>query len=734
VQSSRLPHQPNATFRVSKRTNPNVITNHKHTNALINESSPYLLQHAHNPVNWEPWSEATLARAQAEDKPIIVSIGYSTCHWCHVMERESFEDEKVAEVMNRDFVCIKVDREERPDVDRIYMEACQAISGGGGWPLNAFLLPDGRPFYAGTYYPPERKSNRPSWLEVMAHLSDMYRNDRAKVEEQAENLIKNIAGGGTRLLAIEPESEDHDEWREKVIGKLRTNYDLKNGGFGGAPKFPGSQSLEVLLANGVVHKEDNDQDLAAHGMLAMLDGGIYDQLGGGFSRYTVDRAWRVPHFEKMLYDNALLLRLLGKLNLTQPNERYQTAIRETTDWLQREMLLPGGGYRAALDADSEGVEGKYYTWTLDEVEGLLPDDEFALIRDFYGLTKTGNWEEEHINIFYRPESLPAVASKLGLELEEAQAMLTKARITLHDHQFTTRIHPGADDKLILQWNAMLISGWTWCYRGTGDEGYLKLATDLWEVLNNQLCVDGQWRRNLTNGNLGAPAFLDDYASLAEAALDLHDATFDLDYVLVGAANAVGVYAERRRSTGTKGVKGAVRTATAITDLVLDQFGMTDGPMFYLRPSEGSELPVASVDLFDNALPSGNSQMVSNLLRLYRLAGEERYLTHGENMLAAMAGSMERYPSSFGGWAHAALLHALPPTELAITGPGARAAATQFLSRYRPGLLIVASESPREDLPLLQNRYLNQQLRFFVCENQSCRLPVNTAAEAMEQLT
>jgi len=654
-------------------------------------------------VHWQAWGEAALARAKAENKPILVSIGYSTCHWCHVMERESFEDQATADLMNERFVCIKVDREERPDVDRIYMEACQAISGGGGWPLNAFLLPDGRPFYAGTYYPPERKYNRPSWREVVVHLHEQFQTERATVEEQADRLTRNIKAGNVKLLRLEPEANDHAEWRETVMGKLSGSYDYARGGFGGAPKFPMSLALEALLTNGVLHREFNDQHFAAHAMLAMLDGGIYDQLGGGFSRYTVDADWRVPHFEKMLYDNALLLRLLGKLHLALPNRRYLDAMAETTAWLQREMSLPDGGYRAALDADSEGVEGKYYTWTLEEIANLLPADEAELLAKFYGVTVEGNWEEEQTNIFYRPDTLAAVAAKVGLPTDVAEAKLNKARKTLHEARLL-RIPPGADDKLILQWNALLISGWTWCYRATNDDRYLKLATDLWRTLNDHLRKNGKWYRNLTSGKLGAPAFLDDLAALSEAALDLHDATFNLDYALVD--------------------------ARALIDELLTNFSMPDGPMCFLRPPAGSDLPVDAVELFDNALPSGNGQLMSCLLRLARLTGEPKYLARGEEMLAAMAGSLERYPSSFGNWLEAALLHGVPPRELAITGPGAKAEARAFLSRYRPGLLIVAANEVREDVPLLQNRYLPDTTRLFVCENRACRLPVKTVAEAL----
>ena len=675
-------------------------------NQLDQTTSPYLLQHAANPVHWQTWGPEALALARELDRPVIVSIGYSTCHWCHVMERESFEDPATAAVMNEHFVCIKVDREERPDVDRVYMEACQAISGGGGWPLNAFLLPDGRPFYAGTYYPPAPRYNRPSWRQVLDRLSTAYREERATLEEQADRLVRNIAGGNDRLLQLEPAATDHTAWRTAALDKLAGGYDYANGGFGGAPKFPMSLSLEALLAHGTRYGDFGQTERAHHAMRAMLDGGIYDHLGGGFSRYTVDAAWRVPHFEKMLYDNALLLRLLGKLHLAQPDPRYATAISETTDWLRREMELPTGGYRAALDADSEGVEGKYYVWTLAEISRLLPADDAELVAHFYGVTPEGNWPEEKTNILYRPADLNAVAARLGLPGDVAAAKLAAARRRMHEHRLL-RVPPGADGKLILQWNALLISGWTWCYRATGEDRYLTLATGLWATLSDQLHEGGRWYRNRTSGQLGGPAFLDDLAALATAALDLSQVTFDLTYALAH--------------------------ARALVDELLADFSMPDGVMCYLRPPAASELPVAAVELFDNALPSGNGQLAGALLRLARLTDNAAYRERGELMLAAMAGSLERYPSSFGNWLRTAVLHGAPARELVVTGPGARAAAARFLSRYRPGLLIVAAEADRADVPLLQNRYLPETLRFFVCENQACRLPVGSAEEATELL-
>lgn len=688
---------------------------------MIHESSPYLLQHAHNPVDWRPWGPEALEEARQKDLPIIVSIGYSTCHWCHVMERESFEDEETATLMNDNFICIKVDREERPDVDRVYMEACQAISGGGGWPLNAFLLPDGRPFYAGTYYPPVRKYNRPSWREMLEHLGNLFRNDRQTVEEQAGRLTDNIKDGGGRLLSLEPESNDHNAWREALTTKLRGQYDVQNGGFGGAPKFPMSQSLEALLAHGALHNVFNDMHLAAHGVLAMLDGGIYDHIGGGFSRYAVDGKWRVPHFEKMLYDNALLLRLLAKLQMTLPNFRFVDAMAETTEWLLREMLLPEGGYRAALDADSEGVEGKYYVWQLDEVAALLPPEDLSLVTTFFGMTDQGNWEEEQTNIPYRPDTLAAAAAAAEIPFDDAQEKIAAARKKLHAHRLE-RIAPGVDDKMILQWNALLISGWTWCYRATQDRNYLRLAEELWYGIKKQLHADGQWHRNRTNGHLGAPAFLDDYAALAEALLDLASVNFDLSLVLGAGEEEDGP----RRA-------GAGLSARSLVDFVLERFSTPGGPMFYLQAQRDNELPVDTMELFDNALPSGNSQMCRNLLRLHRLTGEPGYLQRGEDMLAAMAGGMERYPTSFGGWVHTALIHATEAEELVVTGREARAEAREFLSLYRPGLLIVASEQDRENVPVLKDRYLDGDLRFYFCQNQQCQLPVTTAEAARAQI-
>lgn len=661
-------------------------------NRLQHETSPYLLQHASNPVDWYPWGEEALERARKEDKPIIVSIGYSTCHWCHVMERESFEDDAVAAYMNEHYVCIKVDREERPDVDQVYMEACQAISGGGGWPLNAFLLPDGRPFYAGTYYPPQSAHNRPGWIDLLRHFVRLYHEERAKVEEQANGLTDSIGKAPNIFITDELTAEDpfDAEKMETMVATLRSRFDLTNGGFGGAPKFPMSQSLELLLDHGLLTDNDSSLALARKGMSAMIRGGIYDQIGGGFARYTVDGAWRVPHFEKMLYDNGLLLRLLGKLQLSGPDPEWVTTIEETVGWLKREMRSPSGSFYAALDADSEGVEGKFYVWDYDELELVLGQDRLTQAERFFGVSKAGNWAEEQTNIFYRSAPVPAV---------EATAFDETKKI-LFDHR-ENRIRPGRDEKIILQWNALLISGLTYCYRATGEQEQLDLATKSLSALRRECFHEGQWYRNFTAGRRGTPAYLDDLAALAEALLDLYAVTFDF---------------------------ALLEEAMAITEDVLNRFSGAEGGLFYLRPLKGNELPVATVDLYDNALPSGNSQLLNVLHRLAQMSGRQDWASLLDERLTQMVGGVTKYPTSFANWGRLLLLKSRKERELVVTGPGSRAAARELGKKYWPDLVIVATETDRPDFPSLKDRYLDDRRRFFLCENQSCHQPVDSVDE------
>lgn len=662
-------------------------------NRLQHETSPYLLQHAANPVDWWAWGPAALAHAREVNKPILVSIGYSTCHWCHVMERESFENPVVAKIMNEHFVSIKVDREERPDVDAVYMEACQAISGSGGWPLNAFLLPDGRPFYAGTYFPPQSAHNRPGWSDLLRNIATIWREKQDELVEQAERLTRGIAGNNELFISASDEPVTFGAKRvEAMIGRLKQGYDVERGGFGGAPKFPMSQALELLLDHAILNEDESALHRVDHALDAMIGGGIYDQLRGGFARYTVDANWRVPHFEKMLYDNALLLRLLARRHLYAPAPRYATIIRETIGWLRAEMLAPAGYFYAALDADSEGVEGKFYVWDYDELEERLSTAELSLLTEYFGVTPAGSWAEESTNILYRAETLPP-------EEEERWEALRQKLLTHRDH----RIRPGRDEKIILQWNALLISGLAHCARALPGEGIDELALTAIAALKAHLRdEDGQWHRNYTAGQRGVPAFLDDLTALYVAQLDLYDLTFEVDYLLAA------LDGER---------------------VIQDRFGGAAGGLCFLAPNSAAELPTATVPLYDNALPSGNGQYLHLLRRLTSYTGEPSYRRRAEAVFAGLAASVGKYPSSFANLARLGLLLSRPARELIISGGLTSEVAKQVRGRYRPDLtVVVAPPTNVPSFPILEGRTGQKEPRFYLCENQSCRLPVSSLNE------
>ncbi|MEL6392172.1 MAG: thioredoxin domain-containing protein [Bacteroidota bacterium] len=663
-------------------------------NALQFETSPYLLQHAGNPVDWYPWGDEALARAKAEDKPIIVSIGYSTCHWCHVMERESFENETTAAFMNEHFVCIKVDREERPDIDHFYMEACQAINGSGGWPLNAFLLPDLRPFYAGTYYPPEPRYQRPSWRQLLVHLTELYRNEPDKVKAQAERLTTSIADSSS-LFINEPLPDSAALTSlDDMVRKLKSGFDLENGGYGGAPKFPMTQSLELLLEFGILKADEQCVQLAERGMQAMISGGIYDQIGGGFSRYTVDSAWRVPHFEKMLYDNALILRMLAKLQLWRPNFKYEQTIKETVDWLNREMRADSQAFFSALDADSEGVEGKFYTWTQEELREVLPEQLWEAAESYLGVTEEGNWEEEKTNIFYRARDNHSLSDFVLAEIKQK----------LFDHR-ESRIRPGLDDKVILQWNGLMIEALCWCHRALPDNGYLKLAEQGMKALQASLLKDGKWYRNGKDQQLGEQAFLDDEISLASAALELYLTGFDQQWF----------YLAKER-----------------LDYVITNFPVQSSGLFAMASSDHGQLPVSGASVYDNALPSGNSQTTQLLQKMDRLVGPGKYGQEARRLLGLMESSAIKYPTSFAGWGRALLYENSDRGELIITGPEASELAKSAWANSRPGEIIVCAETNIPELSLLENRFSKNERLLYYCRNLACGLPVQSLQEVLAQ--
>lgn len=687
-------------------------------NRLQYESSPYLLQHSHNPVDWYAWKPEAFERARSENKPILVSIGYSTCHWCHVMERESFEDETVAAFMNEHFVNIKVDREERPDVDAIHMEACQVISGSGGWPLNCFLTSDGRPFFAGTYYPPQPAYNRPSWIQVLQSMLHHFHNKPEVVEDQANRLIEIIKSSETVFLGDTLTQPNEaliftPVLLQNIYYQLEKRFDKENGGLGGAPKFPASMSLEFLLQ--YYHFMHHSAALE-HLNLSfdrMIHGGIYDQLGGGFARYATDTEWLIPHFEKMLYDNALLVSVLSdtyravseyKTEETPPLPLYKETLEQTLEFIRREMTSPEGGFYAALDADSEGVEGKYYVWQKAEIEALLGKDA-ALFCEFYDVTEDGNWEET--NILWRPQSFESFAEIKGIAVEDLKATFKKNRAVLFQER-QNRIRPGLDDKILLDWNALMCSAYAKAYMALGNELYKTTAErNLNFLLEKYRQPDGKtFYHTYKAGKAQYDAFLDDYANLIEAILNVYSINFDLSLL---------------------------EQATELTDFVVQYFYDQESGLFYFTSENQKDILLRRKELYDNATPSGNSTMIQNLLKLAILVHRPAYKSMAVKMLKTLRDAVERYPSSFARWATAIVPLVYPIPEIAILGKDAKDLAKAINRLYIPNKVIMAASEAAENYPLLAGRNASDETNIYICRDYACQLPVKTVEEAKKIL-
>ncbi len=679
-------------------------------NRLAQETSPYLLQHAHNPVDWYPWGEEALGRAKREDKPILVSIGYSACHWCHVMERESFEDPDTAALMNAQFVNIKIDREERPDLDHIYMDAVTAMTGSGGWPLNVFLTPEGKPFYGGTYFPPSRAFNRPSWKEVLTSVSDTFREKRDEVEAQAKGLTDHLFQSNTFGLAAPGESGGlfSGESVEQVIRNLLQQADREWGGFGRAPKFPQTFSIVFLLRAawllrtgrqiGSQQEWPEPEQIALLSLDRMIRGGIYDQVGGGFARYATDTEWLVPHFEKMLYDNALLLSAMSEALQLTGREIYRDAIHETMAFVQRELMHPGGGFYAALDADSEGEEGRFYVWKKREVEVLLGEDA-ALFCDYYGITEKGNWEGK--NILWVREPVEEFARNKGLDGVMLQRLLGRGRDILLTER-AKRVRPGLDDKIILGWNALMNSAASQAYAATGHEPYRLLAIRNMEFLYAHFrdANTGRWMHTWKEGRARFPAFLDDYAFLVRALIQLQEITADARWLDL---------------------------AGELTLQVLDRFGETGTGLFYYTGEDQADVIVRKKEVYDGALPSGNAVMAGNLYQLSLLFDRPAWREQATGMVQAMGQVLVKYPGSFGMWASLLQEITFGTLEIAVTGPGYPGLLKEVLAAYIPHRVLMSAEGDA-NWPLLSGRTLGEKPQIWLCENYSCRRPVQTTAE------
>ena len=634
-------------------------------NRLTEETSPYLLQHKDNPVDWSPWGEEALSRARDEDRPLLVSVGYSACHWCHVMERESFEDEEIARLMNENFVPIKVDREERPDIDAICMEACQAMTGQGGWPLNTFLTPDQAPFYAGTYFPPEPRHGLPSWRMVLLAIAEAWQQRREEIREQGTRFVQSL--GATARL--EPSAEPlRDELLTEAVSALRETFDAAHGGWGGAPKFPQSSTIELLLTRG-------EREMSLRTLRAMASGGIYDQVGGGFARYAVDATWTVPHFEKMLYDNALLARAYLHGWQVSGEERLRQVCCETLDWALREMRSPEGGFYAALDADSEGVEGKFYVWTLEELRDVLDELYDEAVAYFAPRRFEG---ETYVLEARGPE--PAA-------LADIRARLLAAR--------SQRVRPGLDDKRLTGWNALMISALADAGAVLDREDYLEAAVACGSFLTEQRKAKGTLLRTEK-----IPAFLDDHAYLVEALITLYEATFD---------------------------SGWYREATGLAESMIGRFGDPERGGFFTTPDDHERLIARRKDLEDSPVPSGSSSAAFGLLRLALLSGEGSYERQALGVLRLLYPMAGRYPGAFGHLLRALDFYLAPVREVAIVGPDAGELLRVVRGEFRPHLVLAAGEG---DVPLLDGRApVDGRAAAYVCEHFVCQAPV-TSAQAL----
>ncbi|GAB4377836.1 MAG: thioredoxin domain-containing protein [Salibacteraceae bacterium] len=664
-------------------------------NALINETSPYLLQHAYNPVNWLPWNESTLQKARDMDKPILVSIGYSSCHWCHVMEKESFEDENVARIMNENFVCIKVDREERPDVDQVYMDAVQLMTGSGGWPLNCFALPDGRPFFGGTYFPKQQ------WIEVLQKVTQAYKNQRGELQDYAARLAE-----GVEKLDDLPISTTHSFGKElllTVVGEWNPQLDNENGGPDRAPKFPLPNSLSFMLYAGQMLHDDELKSHVHLTLKAMARGGIFDQLGGGFARYSTDKMWKVPHFEKMLYDNAQLLTTYSEAYRQTRDDEYLRVINSTIGWMVREMRSEAGGFYSALDADSEGEEGKYYVWTIDEIKSIA-GKHYPIVKDYYGLGSRTHWEENK-HILMRHMNTEELAEKHQMGVDEIKAIVEDFRQKAMEER-SKRERPGTDDKILTSWNALCVKGLCEAYAATNNEEWLQLAISSAEFLLKHVVNDStQVLHTYHQRKKSDLGFLDDYAFLSDALIRLYEVTFDETYLV---------------------------RATEILEAVFDNFVEMPNGMYSFTNKNAEPLFVRKAEITDDVIPASNSVLATTMYKLGLIHGRQDLLTKSSNMCLAVSPNFLRFPQGYSQWLTLYMMNALPYFEVAICGPDATAMAHDFRSKYLPQVLLCGSEQ-ESSLPILQNRYVADKTLVYVCQKGACSLPHSSAEAALTEV-
>jgi uncharacterized protein YyaL (SSP411 family) len=669
---------------------------HKFTNLLIHESSPYLLQHAHNPVNWHPWGQEALDKARRENKLIIVSIGYAACHWCHVMEHESFENEEVAKFMNEHFVAIKVDREERPDIDQVYMNAVQLIDGRGGWPLNCITLPDGRPIYGGTYF------RRDQWMDMLSKVLDFVKEHPDKAEQQALALTEGVQTG-ERIYLNTREAEFSINDLDKIFSTWRTNLDDAQGGHKGAPKFPLPVGYQFLLHYNYLTQNKEALKALTLTLHKMADGGIYDQIGGGFARYSVDAYWKAPHFEKMLYDNAQLISLYSSAYQQSKDPDYETIVSETLGFIERELSSDEGGFYSSLDADSEGEEGKYYVWTQAELQQIL-GSKAGVIVDYYNVEERGNWENGQ-NILFKSGKNLKIANKhnltendLSIQIREAKKVLLKER--------EKRIPPGLDDKIITSWNALMLKAYVDAYKVFGKKEYLDRAKQNARFISTEIKQpDNRLFRNYKNGKASINGFLDDYAFTIGAFISMYQATFDENWL---------------------------EDAKQLADYAIAHFYDQSSGMFFYTSDLDPDLIARKMEVTDNVIPASNSEIAKNLFLLGSYYYNDEYISMSSKMLNNVKQNALKGGAYYANWDVLMSWFASPPYEVAILGDDFESILQEFHKHYLPHVFLSGGRDEGR-LSLLEGKLIDGQTTIYVCKDKVCKLPVTELKEALVQI-
>lgn len=685
------------------QSNKSVSTNtDKKANDLINETSPYLLQHAYNPVNWKAWNDESLKQAKEENKLIVISVGYSACHWCHVMEEESFENDSVAKLMNENFINIKVDREERPDVDKVYMNAVQLMTGSGGWPLNCITLPDGRPVFGGTYF------TKKQWVKILEDMSNLYKNNPDKVIEYAEKLTEGI--NNSDLIKV---SKEHIQFNKEnikpIVESLKKSLDYKLGGQKQAPKFPMPSNLSFLLRYSYQNNDLDLQNFVMTSLEKMANGGIYDQIGGGFSRYSVDERWHVPHFEKMLYDNAQLVSLYTKAYQLTKNEDFKKVVIETLDFVDKELTQKEGAFFSSLDADSynydgELEEGVYYTWSIEELKRLLNND-FDLFKSYYNINALGKWEKDQY-ILYKTVTDKEFSKSNNITLTELQSKILSWKTKLHKAR-DNRERPRIDDKALTSWNALMLKGYIDAYRVFGNVSYLERAIqNATFIKEHQINNDGSLFHSYKNGKSTIEGFSEDYAHTIAAFIELYQATFNEEWL---------------------------NKAKALMDYSLTHFLNKESSMFYFTSDTASNLIARKTEVYDDVIPSSNSVLADNLFKLGHYYSNKIYSDLAKQMLSNINTDIIKSPSSYTNWLLLYLNYSNSFYEVAISGINSKDKLKDLDEFYIPNILISGSES-NSNLPLLKNKFIEDDTYIYVCVNGTCKMPVTTIEKAVKQIS